>query len=191
LTRKGFPERKIVMKEANAVVNLNARGLKQAIRVLGVFGPIRKTGFFNVLLLQADDIPEMLESLKETMTRYPGSLSFLARVIPVSHTFTFQTPGEFEEKAGEIVLGWVDSLAGKSFHVRMRRRGFKGKISGLDEEHFLDRLLLAGLAGKVTPGRITFDNPDAIIAIETVGQWAGLSLWLREDLERYPFVKLD
>ncbi|MEJ2697467.1 MAG: THUMP domain-containing protein [Candidatus Sulfobium sp.] len=179
------------MKDANAVVNLNARGLKQAVRVLGVFGPIRKTGFFNVLLLKADDVPGMLESLKEIMARDPGSLAFLARIIPVSHTFTFQTPEEFEKKAIEMVIEWVDALEGKSFHVRMRRRGFKGKMSGMDEEQFLDRLLLDALEEKGSPGRITFHNPDAIIAIETVGQWAGLSLWLREDLERYPFVKLD
>jgi tRNA(Ser,Leu) C12 N-acetylase TAN1 len=179
------------VKEANAVINLNARGLKQAIGVLGVFGPIRKTVFFNVLLMKADDVPAMLQSLKEMMARDPGSLAFLARIIPVSHAFSFQTPEEFEEKAGEIVLGWADSLAGKSFHVRMRRRGFKGRLSGLDEEHFLDRLLLEALEDKGASGRISFDNPDAIIAVETVGQWAGLSLWLREDLERYPFIKLD
>ncbi|MEJ2684997.1 MAG: hypothetical protein P8Z71_11455 [Candidatus Sulfobium sp.] len=179
------------MKAANAVVNLNARGLKQAIRVMGAFGPIRKTGFFNVLLMEAKDVPGMLEDLKEMMTRDPASLSFLARIVPVSHAFTFQTPEEFEGKAREIALGWVDGLAGRSFHVRMRRRGFKGKMSGLDEEHFLDRLLLEALEERGTPGRITFENPDAIIAVETVGPWAGLSLWMREDLERYPFVKLD
>jgi tRNA(Ser,Leu) C12 N-acetylase TAN1 len=179
------------MKEANAVVNLNARGLKQAIGVLGAFGPIRKTGFFNVLLLKVDDIPGMLESLKAMMTGDPGSLAFLARIIPVSHAFIFQAPEEFEEKARGIVLGWLDSLAGKSFHVRMRRRGFKGRMSGLDEEHFLDRLLLEALEQRGTPGRITFEKPDIIIAVETVGPWAGLSLWMSEDLERYPFIKLN
>lgn len=179
------------MKDANAVVNLNGRGLRQAIGVLGVFGPVRKTGFFNVLLLKASDIQDMLESLKNMMTADPGSLSFLARLIPVTNSFTFQTPGEFEEKAKEAALGWLDGLGGRSFHVRMRRRGFKGKMSGLDEEHFLDSLLLDALEEKGTPGRITFDNPDAIIAVETVGQWAGLSIWRREDLEKYPFVKLD
>ena len=179
------------MKEANAVVNLNSRGLKQAIGILGVFGPIRRTGFFNILFLRADDIPSMLESLRKMSTRDPGSLSFLARIVPVSHAFTFQTPEEFEEKAGQIALGWIDDLAGKSFHVRMRRRGFKGRMSGLDEEHFLDRLLLEALEEKGSPGRITFENPDVIMAVETVGQWAGLSLWRHEDLERYPFVRLD
>ncbi len=178
------------MKEANVVVNLNARGLRQAVSVLGGFGPIRKTGFFNVLLLKADNVAAMLESLKQMMTSDPGSLAFLARIIPVSHVFIFQSPEEFETKAQEIVMGWIDTLAGRSFHVRMRRRGFKGKMSGLDEEHFLDRLLLEALEKKGIPGRITFEDPDVIIAVETVGPWAGLSLWRREDLQRYPFVKL-
>jgi tRNA(Ser,Leu) C12 N-acetylase TAN1 len=179
------------MMEANAVVNLNARGLKQAIGVLGAFGPIRKTGFFNVLLLKASDVPAMLESLREMMTSDPGSLAFLARLVPVSRAFIFQSPEEFEERARQVVLEWSDSLAGRTFHVRMRRRGFKGRMSGLDEEHFLDRLLLEALEEKGTPGRITFDDPDAIIAVETVGPWAGLSLWMREDLKRYPFIKLN
>ena len=42
-----------------------------------------------------------------------------------------------------------------------------------------------------TPGHITFEDPDAIIAVETIAQWAGLSLWRREDLQRYPFIRLD
>jgi hypothetical protein len=41
------------------------------------------------------------------------------------------------------------------------------------------------------PGRITFADPDAILALETVDCRAGLSLWSREDLQRYPFLHLD
>ena len=74
--------------------------------------------------------------------------------------------------------------------MRMRRRGFKGKLSSVTEEHFLDDVLLDAMEKKGSPGHITFDNPDFIIAVETVGQWAGLSLWKREDLEQYPFVRL-
>jgi hypothetical protein len=44
---------------------------------------------------------------------------------------------------------------------------------------------------KGKPGRITFEDPDAIIAVETVAQWAGLSLWKREDLKQYPFIRLN
>ena len=64
----------------------------------------------------------------------------------------------------------------------MHRRGFKGKLSTMDEERFLDTYLLEALEMARTPGRITFTDPDAIIALETVGPRAGLALWTREDL---------
>jgi hypothetical protein len=56
---------------------------------------------------------------------------------------------------------------------------------------FLDKVLLEALAQAGTPGQITFDDPDAIVAVETVGNRAGLALWTREDLQRYPFLNLD
>ena len=99
--------------------------------------------------------------------------------------------GEPEAKAREASLTWIPDLAGKSFHVRMYRRGFKGQLSSQSEESFLDGILLDALNKIGKPGRITFENPDAIIALETIDSRAGLSLWTREDLQRYPFLRLD
>ena len=61
----------------------------------------------------------------------------------------------------------------------------------MDEERFLDTYLLEALEMAGTRGEITFDDPDAILALETVGPRAGLSLWTREELERYPLLHLD
>jgi tRNA(Ser,Leu) C12 N-acetylase TAN1 len=72
-----------------------------------------------------------------------------------------------------------------------RRRGFKGKIYSQEEGRFLDMCLLDALEKAGTSGRVAFDDPDHIIAVETVGSWAGISLWRREDLHRYPFIRLD
>jgi hypothetical protein len=88
-------------------------------------------------------------------------------------------------------LQWVPQLAGKGFHVRMYRRGFKGQLISQDEERFLDRVLLEALEQNGTPGHITFDQPDAIVVVETLGQWCGLSCWSHADLQRYPFLKVD
>jgi tRNA(Ser,Leu) C12 N-acetylase TAN1 len=41
------------------------------------------------------------------------------------------------------------------------------------------------------PGRINFADPDHVIDIETVGNRAGLSIWSRDDLRRYPFLNVD
>jgi hypothetical protein len=73
----------------------------------------------------------------------------------------------------------------------MYRRGFKGKLSSPDEERFLDKVLLEALERAGTPGHITFENPDAIVVVETLGQRCGMSYWTREDLQRYSFVKVD
>jgi len=39
-----------------------------------------------------------------------------------------------------------------------------------------------------SPGRITFTDPDAILQIETIDGRAGVSLWQRDDLQRYTFL---
>ncbi len=179
------------MEEWNAVLSINERGLKEAYAKLGRFGLLKKTGFFNVLLLKADDLPALLETLWGWLQEDPAALAFLSRLIPVTQTFTFQSAGEFEERARETVLPWAPRLAGKGFYVRMRRRGFKGKLSSLEEERFLDTFLLEQLEKAGIPGHINFTDPDAVLAVETVGGWAGLSLWDRAELQRYPFIRFD
>jgi tRNA(Ser,Leu) C12 N-acetylase TAN1 len=179
------------MQEWNAVISVNEHGYRKAIDVFNEFGDVKRTEFFNVLLLRAGNVQEMLETLRERALENPESLSFLARLIPVTHTFIFSSAGEFENKSKEIVLGWVPQLAGRSFFIRIRRRGFKGRLSSLDEERFLDTFLLEALEKSGSPGRIAFENPDAIIAIETIGTWAGMSLWNREEREKYPFVRVE
>jgi len=179
------------MREWNTVVTVHEDGYNKARKLLERYGPVSKTDFFNVLLMQVDDQQQLLDQLREEGERDPGALSALARVVPLILTFNFRTPQEFEDKAREAVSSLLPTLGGKSFHVRMHRRGFKGKLSGMEEEKFLDTYLLEELDKAGVPGRITFNDPDAIIAVETLGPRAGLSLWTRDDLKRYPLLHLD
>jgi hypothetical protein len=55
----------------------------------------------------------------------------------------------------------------------------------------LDDVILGQLEKVGTPGRISFDRPDAIVAVETLGTEGGLSLWTRAELDAYPFLGLD
>jgi tRNA(Ser,Leu) C12 N-acetylase TAN1 len=178
------------MQEWNVVISVHEQGFKKAVDLFGEFGTVKRTEFFNVLLLRAGNVRSMLEALRERSERAPDSLAFLARVVPVTEAFTFNSAEEFEARTKEIVLQWVSHLANKSFHVRLRRRGFKGRIVSPEEERFLDEALLRVLEERGQPGRIEFDDADIVIAIETVGTWAGLSLWTREELEKYPFVRV-
>lgn len=179
------------MREWNVVISVNEHGFKRAFEVLGEFGPVGKTAFFNVLTMRVDDIDALLETLRERQLREPAYLSFLSRLIPVTRSFTFQTPEEFEKNAREAVLAWAPDLKGKRFHVRMHRRGFKGKLLSPEEERLLDGVLLEALEKDGSHGHITFEAPDAVIAVEIIAQRAGLSLWTHKDLQRYPFIRVD
>ena len=175
----------------NVVVNLHEHGFKRAFKLLQGLGAVYTTEFLNVLVMEVSNIPRFLETLKAWVAEDSNLLQILARVVPVTTTFSFQSPAEFETKAKEAVLPWVEQLAGKSFHVRMHRRGFKGRISSPESERFLDRILLEELVKMGQPGQISFEDPEAIIVVETLGQQAGLSCWSREDLQCYPLLKLD
>ncbi len=179
------------MQDWNVVVSLHEHKYNQARRLLEQLGRVSRTAYFNVLVMKVDDTAALLETLRQMIAADPDILHVLARVMPVSKTFAFQNVEEFERQAREACLEWVPELAGKSFHVRMHRRGFKGQLSSKHEERFLDYVLMEALDNVGKPGRITFEDPDAIVALETVDCQAGLSLWTREDLQRYPFLKLD
>jgi tRNA(Ser,Leu) C12 N-acetylase TAN1 len=175
----------------NVVISVPKGGYSQARALLREFGTVGRTGFLNLLWLHVDEPQRFLEALGERVAQDPGIRTCLGRVIPVSLTFTFASPAEFEAKAREAILSFVPRLAGKGFHVRMYRHGFKGRLSSLDEERLLGTVLLEALGKAPAPGHVTFEDPDAILAVDTVGNWAGLSLWTREDLRRYPFLGLD
>ena len=179
------------MHDWNLVVTVHEGSYVRACRLLETMGRVSKTEFFNVLVMQVADVRQTLDLLHQKFAEDPAISELLARVVPVTHTFTFQSPEIFETRARETVSDWVPNLANKSFHVRMRRRGFKGRMSSLDEERFLDELLLEALEKSGSPGRITFENPDYVVAVETIGTRAGLSLWSREELQHYQLVRLD
>ena len=179
------------MQVWNAVISVREHGFRQALDVFGEFGEVKRTEFYNIILLRARDVAQMLETLRERSQKSPESLAFLARLIPVTRTFIFNSPEEFEGRARSAVLGWAQQLPGKSFFVRIHRRGFKGRLASTDEERALDTLLLEELEKTGNPGKVAFEDPDAVIAIETVGHWAGLSLFTREERARYPFVRVE
>ncbi len=178
------------MQEWNAVVSVHEHGFKKALDVFGDFGDVKRTEFFNVLLVRAENVGDMLGALRSRMLERPDSLAFLARLIPVTHAFIFNSAAEFEDSAKKIIVQWLPRLAGKRFFVRIHRRGFKGRFESPDVERALDTLLLQELEKAGAPGKIDFENPDAVIAVETVGHWAGMSFWTSEEMERYPFIRI-
>lgn len=178
------------MRDWNVVATSAEGRFAQAMRFFTQFGPAAKTPFYNVIQLRSDNVPHLLKVLADECEAGGGRLMLLHRVVPVRFTFKFQDHATFQNKAAELVLSWTPQLAGKRFHTRMHRRGFKDTLRSVDEEQILNKTLLEATERAGRPGHVAFDDPDAILAVETIGTDAGLSLWLRDDLKRYPFLGL-
>jgi tRNA(Ser,Leu) C12 N-acetylase TAN1 len=179
------------MTNWNIVITIQEHFFQQAWQCLKQFGVLAKTDFYNVLVMQTKDTQQTLQQLQEKLTADADLQTAISRVMPVTYGFTFQTAEQFENKARAIVETLLPEVANKTFHVRLHRRGFKGRLSTIEEEKFLDTYILDQLEQSGSPCKINFDDPDVIIAVETVAQQAGISLWSREDLQRYPILKLD
>ncbi|WP_303907284.1 THUMP domain-containing protein [Thiohalomonas denitrificans] len=174
----------------NVLVSISEGRYREAITKLRRFGTVHKTSFYSVLAVEADDPDAMLEELKLEQENNPEAVRWLGHIAPARDIFFFQSPEEFERKAREHVRPLLDKLAGKTFFVRIHRRGFKGRLSSQAEEQFLDGFILDTLREKGTPAAMDFQDPDFVIEIETLAQEAGLAVWSREQRKRYPFLKL-
>lgn len=179
------------MRDWNVVVSVRQGGYTRARQLLQRFGPVFRTEYYNVLVMKVDDSHRLLEDLRARVAEDPSILAAVARVAPAVRCFDFRSHDDFEAKAREAALAWVPELAHTAFHVRLHRRGHKDELPRPEEERFLDEALLEALERAGTPGRIRFEDPDVVLAVETVGHRAGLGLWTREDLQRYPFLRPD
>jgi len=178
------------MSNWNLIVTTTEGKYTQALGFLARFGIVKPTSYYNVVMMEVRDIPELMEFLAREWESQGGRLLLLQRVVPMSHTFNFRDHQVFGMRAVEIVSGWTDRLAGKTFHVRMHRRGFKDQLHSEEDERFLNTAIVDATTQFGTPAVVSFEDPDMVIAVETIGTQAGISLWLREDLQRYPFLHI-
>jgi tRNA(Ser,Leu) C12 N-acetylase TAN1 len=183
--------RKKTLRDWNVIVSAREGCFSIVRRLLREYGVVGSTGFSNVLAMKVEDLKQFLQALTERASEQPEILGVLGHVLPVRSTFTFQSPEEFAGKSRDAILAVAPDLAAKTFHVRMHRHGFKGRISTAEQERSLGETLLDALEKAGTPGRVTFANPDVIVALVTLGNRAGLSVWTREDRQRYPILHLD
>jgi tRNA(Ser,Leu) C12 N-acetylase TAN1 len=169
------------------------RGLRSARRLLSRYGEVARTEFHNVLVLKVADVAAFLEDISAAAEDDVSVRNDISRIMPAQATFAFGTTAEFEEKTRAIACQWADRIAGGSFHVRLhRRRGDSPvKLSAQAEERYLDVSILERLRELGHTGHLDFQDPDYVIDIETVGERAGMSLWSRDDLKRFPFLRVD
>jgi tRNA(Ser,Leu) C12 N-acetylase TAN1 len=182
-SRKG--ERPATGSDWNVVVTLPERTFREACKLLGKWGLVKRTAYYNVLTMKVNDPQKFLDEFSEAVAHSPGLLNYVSHVVPAQRSFDFEDRKDFDAQAREIILGWARRLVGKTFCIRLHRRGLRSELSSHSQEQTLGETLLSALGNA---GRVVFDDPDALIEIETVGKRAGMSLWTRDDLRAHPFL---
>jgi len=173
----------------NIVISIYQDGFRRARRALSELGAVEGTPYHNVLVMKVDDPMVLLSAIEQLTEDNTALYDAISRVAPAQRGFAFDSADAFKEQARSILLEWSPQLGGRSFHVRLHRRGARHDLPTQDTERFLDDALLeaTNLAGM--PARISFADPDAVIAIDTVDDRAGIALWTREDLARHRLLR--
>ena len=178
------------MLDWNVLVKVEEHSFSPAYLLLEKLGRVYQSDFENLLLINVTNIPRFLADCDRLFQEDPNLPNLFERIVPITKTFDFQSAAEFETKVKKIVLEWLPMLAGKKFHVRMHRIGYKDRIDRHEEETFLDLVILQELEKLGKPGLIGGVDPDIIVAVETVTERAGLACWTRQDLQNYPWLGL-
>lgn len=179
------------MKDWNVVVSIYQDGFRRALRALEKLGPVETSPYYNVLAMKVGDPVALLDGVEQQTEQSPALYDAISRIAPALCAFEFHSAEEFQEKARDRLIEWVPRLAGRSFHVRFHRRGTRHDLATQEVEHLLDNVLLDALKKAGTPGTISFTDPDAVIAIDTIDDRAGLAIWTREDLARHRLLRPD
>ena len=160
--------------------------LLPVLRRLGVF---RGGGYRNVALGRVDDVPAFLDALAAVLAAEPWMRQVLARVVPIDRSVTVD-PADPLAALEPAVRELAPRLAGGTFHVRLERRGLKGALHTAELERTLGGVVWRALEAAGEVPRVTFRDPDRVLAVETLGVRAGLGVIERATRQRWPFVRV-
>lgn len=152
-------------------------------------GEFHATRFKDVCMGRVDDLPAFLEAVRQAQEADESWTHCLARIVPVECTFHFDA-GDFTVRLKEAVAPMAARMAPGTFFVRVERRGLMGQVHSQEvEREVADQLFdLVKARGKTL--QTNFQDPDWIVACETLGTEAGVALLDRELRQRYPFVQI-
>ncbi len=173
----------------NAVVTCRRGGERGALRELRFFGRFHPTGFHDVLAGAVEDRARFLDELLKGREMRDPVWRFVVRVVPVDAVFSF-TVDTFRERLGEVVDALADRVPPGTFYVRIERRGHKGEIPTPDVEREMDGRIIAAHERRGLASRVDFKEFSSVVAVETFHDQGGVGIVLRDDMEKYPFLKL-
>jgi tRNA(Ser,Leu) C12 N-acetylase TAN1 len=194
--RSSFPvhhaiRRKHIVMEWNVVVSVYQDGFRRAIHALRQLGPVERSRYHNILLMNVDNPLDVLGTIERKSDEIPALYDAIARIAPATRTFEFRSADEFREKAQSILREWSPQLIGRSFHVRLHRRGDRRRLPTPDIEKFLDDVILSLTSEGGKPAHISFTDPDVVISVDTVDDRAGLAMWTHDELAVHRLLRPD
>ncbi len=161
------------------------------MRTLKQYSPVERSPYHNVLVIRVEDPIALLEAIERKTDTNTALYDAISRVAPALRTIDFQSIEEFKVRITSVLMEGLPRLAGSSYHVRLHRRGDRHELKTPDLERLFDDLLLDATAMKSAQSKISFTDPDAVIAIDTVDDRAGIGLWTREDLAHHRLLRPD
>ena len=177
------------MKDWNVVISVYQDGFRRALRALEEYGPVDRSPYHNVLVMRVEDPTALLEAIERKTEINTALYDAISRVAPAMRTVDFHSIEEFKKKITSVLIERLPRLTGRSFHVRLHRRGDRHELQTSNLERLFDDLLLDATAAKGARWRISFTDPNAVIVIDTVDDRAGIGLWTHEDIARHRLLR--
>lgn len=148
---------------------------------------LRRAGYSEVLTGKVDDLEACLAGIAARADAVFVA-EVLARVVPVARSFALGADLEAQLRAETATF--LDALVDRSFHVRVERRGHRRVVQSDRLERMLGTALVEALQARGAAPRVTFKDPDVIVAVELIGEMGGVGLVTRDLRTRYAFVRL-
>jgi tRNA(Ser,Leu) C12 N-acetylase TAN1 len=173
----------------NLVVTARSGRRNDLVYALRPIVKLKRGGFPDVSIGRAFDVDACLAAIAERADP-TFAKEVLARVVPVTRTFVVDAAALEAQLLAETAA-CVDALAGRTFHVRVERRGQKPAVRSDVLERRLGTALVDALQARGAEPRVTFEDPDVIVAVELIGPVCGVGLVERDLRRRFPFVRVS
>jgi tRNA(Ser,Leu) C12 N-acetylase TAN1 len=155
---------------------------------LGHLGHFWLTSFRDVLIGWSDDTQTLLQTIADAREKDKRWSHMVGRVIPVQNVFYF-TVDSLTGQLKEAVAPLVEEMQTGRFYFRLERRGMAGQIPSQDVEQAVAAHLVSLAHKKGIELTTDFEDPDFVVAAETIGTECGVCLLTRELMTRFPFVR--
>ena len=172
-----------MLEEWNVLVVSHEGEERRLLRKLQGLGEFKFAGFRSLLLGKVD-----LHAFLEKVQSRP--IPSLARVVPVEENFRAQPENLFEVLKGKVKKYANRIGRGESFCVKFERRGFKGRVSSQEVEWEIGGYLHDLLEGEGKSPRVSIEDPDKLLVIQSVGTSFGIGVIDRETRQKYSIIRV-